>query len=433
MAETTGAQVSDETQPEDPSTTAIRTEVRDWLANNWNPDLQVGEWWDKLADAHWAVPTWPEDWFGRNLSRGDAGVVIEEIKAAGALPAPGGLGVMLAGPTIVMHADDDQKQRYLPAIVKGQEAWCQLFSEPEAGSDLAGLKAKAERDGDIWTVNGQKVWTSAGQIADRGMLLARTDPDVRKHKGISWFAIDMHQPGMDVRPLREMTGRALFNEVFMTDVTVPHDAIIGGLNNGWAVANTTLFVERSSLGAGGHSGGAAAMAGTIAGDLAKRAGDFVRVRASGSGDVMSGGAGGVALRYALANAPILDPVLRQKLVLLHEMQEIARFANLRAKAAREAGVKLTGAEPNIAKLSMSKITKLAGELGLSLQGPAGMLWGDPNADPGMAEMFLFAPATSIYGGTDEVQKNIIGERVLGLPQEIRTDKDVAFKDIGKNL
>jgi alkylation response protein AidB-like acyl-CoA dehydrogenase len=421
-----------EASTEDPSTTALRHEVRSWLASEWNPDLTVAEWWDRLADAHLAVPTWPEHAFGRGLSRGDAAVVTEEIKAAGALGAPGGLGIMLAGPTIVAHGDEQQRNTYLRPIVTGAEAWCQLFSEPEAGSDLAGLKCRAERDGDVWTVNGQKVWTSGGQIADRGMLLARTDPDVRKHKGISWFAFDMHQDGVDVRPLREMTGRALFNEVFLTDVTARHDDIIGGLNNGWAVANTTLFVERSSLGAGGHgAAGAAASPGTIAGDLDRRAGDFVRVSSSGSGDVMSGGAGNAVLRLARSQAPVADATLRQQLVRLHEMQEIARFANLRMKAARAAGIELTGAEANIAKLSMTRITKLSAELGLALQGPAGQLWKDPAADPIMAELALFAPAVSIYGGTDEVQKNIIGERTLGLPPEPRTDKDVPFRDIGR--
>lgn len=414
---------------EDAETAALRAEVRSWLASNWDPDLTVGEWWERLAEGRWAVPTWPESDFGRGLSRGDAGVVSAEIAAAGAIGPPGGLGVMLAGPTIVAHGDDAQKREFLRPIVTGAEAWCQLFSEPGAGSDLAGLAARALRDGDEWIVNGQKVWTSGGQIADRGMLLARTDPDVPKHKGISWFAADMRQPGMDVRPLREMTGRALFNEVFMTDIRVRHDAIVGGLNNGWAVANTTLLVERMSLGAGGHSAAAAAMPGTIAGDLDKRAGDFVRAPRSGSGDVMSGGAGAVVLRLARKNAPIDDAVMRQRLVQLHVMQELARFSNLRAKAARAAGVKLTGAEPNIAKLSMSRITRLAAELGLALQGPAGQLWKDPHADPGMAELALFAPAVSIYGGTDEVQKNIIGERVLGLPAEPRNDKHVPFKDI----
>lgn len=419
----------DDNRVEDAETAALRAEVRSWLASNWDPDLTVGEWWERLADGHWAVPTWPESDFGRGLSRGDAAVVGAEIRAAGAIGPPGGLGVMLAGPTIVAHGDDDQKKRYLRPIVTGAEAWCQLFSEPGAGSDLAGLAARAVRDGDEWIVNGQKVWTSGGQIADRGMLLARTDPDVPKHKGISWFAADMHQPGMDVRPLREMTGRALFNEVFMTDIRVEHDALIGGLNNGWAVANTTLMVERASLGAGGHGAASAAMPGTVAGDLEKRAGDFVKVARSGSGDVMSGGAGSVVLALARRNAPVTDAVLRQKLVQLHELQELARFSNLRAKAARAAGVKLTGGEPNIAKLSMTRITRLAGEIGLALQGPAGQLWKDPHADPIMAELALFGPAVSIYGGTDEVQKNILGERVLGLPAEPRNDKDVPFRDI----
>jgi alkylation response protein AidB-like acyl-CoA dehydrogenase len=428
MSDRDAGRPGDEQRVEDADTAAVRQEIRAWLGSNWDPDLTVGEWWERLADDHWAVPTWPESDFGRGLSRGDAGVVAEEIRAAGALGPPGGLGVMLAGPTIVAHGDEEQKRRYLRPIVTGAEAWCQLFSEPGAGSDLAGLQARAVRDGDEWIVNGQKVWTSGGQIADRGMLLARTDPDVPKHKGISWFSADMHQSGMDVRPLREMTGRALFNEVFMTDIRVEHDSVIGGLNNGWAVANTTLMVERASLGAGGHAGASAAMAGTIAGDLAKRAGDFVRAARSGSGDVMSGGAGGVVLAFARRSAPVSDAVLRQKLVRLHEMQEIARFANLRAKAARAAGVRLTGAEPNIAKLSMSRITRLSAELGLALQGPAGQLWKDPHADPIMAELALFAPAVSIYGGTDEVQKNIIGERVLGLPAEPRTDKNVPFRE-----
>src|SRR5205807_5015131 len=218
----------------------------------------------------------------------------------GALGAPGGLGLMLAGPTIVTHGSEEQKERYLGDIVTGRRAWCQLFSEPGAGSDLAGLQARAVRDGDEWIVNGQKVWTSGGHVADLGMLIARTDPDVPKHQGITYFAIDMHQPGVEVRPLREMTGRAMFNEVFFSDARVSNDAIIGGLNSGWAVANTSLAYERAGLGAGGGSAaGGMASPGTIADDLDKRAGDFVTGggRRGGGG----GGGGGQAAMFGMAS------------------------------------------------------------------------------------------------------------------------------------
>src|SRR6056297_1627429 len=248
-------------------------EVRAWLEQNWDPDLTVAEWWERLGLAGWAAPTLPEHAYGRGLSRGDAVQVQQTIAEFGALGAPGGLGLLLAVPTIATHGTPEQIEHYVRDIVTGQRAWCQLFSEPGAGSDLAGLQAKAMRDGDEWIVNGQKVWTSGGHVADMGMLIARTDADVPKHQGITYFAIDMHQAGCDVRPLRELTGRALFNEVFLSDARVPADALIGGLNNGWAVANTTLAHERAGLGSGGGSSGAsAAVPGTVAGQLDTRAG-----------------------------------------------------------------------------------------------------------------------------------------------------------------
>src|SRR5262249_8936662 len=203
---------------------------------NWDPDLTVGEWWERLGMAGWSAPTWPAAWYGKGLSRDEANVVAKEISEYGALGAPSGLGLLLAGPTIVTHGTDEQRHRFLPDIVTGKVAWCQLFSEPGAGSDLAGLQAKAVQDGDEWVVNGQKVWTSGAQIADLGMLLARTDADVPKHQGISYFAFEMLQDGVDVRPLKEMTGHALFNEVFITDARVADAALIGGINNGWAAA-----------------------------------------------------------------------------------------------------------------------------------------------------------------------------------------------------
>jgi alkylation response protein AidB-like acyl-CoA dehydrogenase len=230
------------------STTDVIDELGAWLESNWDPDLTVADWWARLGLAGWAAPSLPENAYGKGLSRNDAVRVQAEISRFGALGAPAGLGLMLAAPTIATHASQEQIDLYVKDIVTGQKAWCQLFSEPGAGSDLAGLTTRAERDGDEFIVNGQKVWTSGGQIADLGMLLARTNFDAPKHQGITWFVIDMHQPGVEVRPLRELTGRAMFNEVFMSDARVPANAIIGDLNNGWAAANTTLAHERASLG-----------------------------------------------------------------------------------------------------------------------------------------------------------------------------------------
>jgi alkylation response protein AidB-like acyl-CoA dehydrogenase len=404
-------------------------ELRAWLDQNWDPDLTVGEWWERLGLSGWATPMWPEQWYGRGSSRDEANVVGREITAYGAVGAPAGLGLLLAGPTIVAHGTDEQRQRYLPDIVTGRKAWCQLFSEPGAGSDLAGLQSKAVRDGDEWVVNGQKVWTSGAQAADLGMLLARTDADVPKHRGISYFALDMHQPGIDVRPLREMTGRALFNEVFMTDARVADADLIGGLNQGWAVANTTLANERAGLGAGGGGAVGGAIPGTKAGYLEQRVGEFVGRSSSRTGGALAGRGSSFLIDLAKGNGAITDPTIRQDLMRLHTMNEIARYTTLRMKAAKAAG-RGPGPEANTAKLVMSRITRLSRDLGPRILGAHGQLAKDSAPLSGMiTEMVLFAPAVSIYGGSDEIQKNIIGERVLGLPSEPRVDKDLPFKDL----
>jgi alkylation response protein AidB-like acyl-CoA dehydrogenase len=423
----------------------VTVEVKAWLEENWDPDLTVGEWWEKLGESGWAAPSWPVEWYGRGLGREDAIRTLRALADFGALGPPGGLGLLLAGPTIVTHGTDEQKRRYLRDIVTGRKAWCQLFSEPGAGSDLAGLQTRAVRDGDEWIINGQKVWTSGGRIADLGMLVARTDSDVPKHQGISYFAFDMLQPGVDVRPLREMTGRALFNEVFITDGRVADDALIGGLNKGWAVANTTLAFERAGLGAGGGSAASsAAQPGTLAGDLERRAGDFLRRRSADGGPGLAGSTEQVLIELAKANGASADPTVRQDLIRLHSYNEIARFSNLRQKAARAAGVELPGVG-NLAKLSMSKIVRLSREIGLRILGPLGTLHaynleerqnldgitGSPLAGI-VTEFALFSPGPSIYGGTDEVQKNIIGERVLGLPKEPSNDRTVPFRELPKN-
>ncbi|MGV3760419.1 MAG: acyl-CoA dehydrogenase family protein [Actinomycetota bacterium] len=432
--------------------TDVVDEVRAWLEENWDPELTVGEWWERLGLSGWAAPGLPTNAYGKGLNRNDSVAVQNAIAEFGALGAPGGLGLLLAAPTIATHGTQEQIDTMVRDIVTGQKAWCQLFSEPGAGSDLAGLQCRAVKDGEEWIVTGQKVWTSGGQVADMGMLIARTDPDVPKHQGITYFGIDMHQPGkVDVRPLVEMTGHALFNEVFMEEAVVPDSWMIGGLNNGWAVANTTLMNERAGLGSGGgHAAASAATPGTVAKDLDKRVGDFVssdgkpRRRSGGGGG--GGMAGGYKLLVDLAkgNGKIDDPTTRQELMKLHTLNELGRFNNWRAKAGRAIGHEVPGL-PNISKLAMSEIVRSQRDLGLKILGPLGTLHGYKPAEQQVNDaatgnpfaslvtgMALFAQAPPIYGGTDQIQKNIIGERVLGLPKEANNDKTAAFKDLPKN-
>jgi alkylation response protein AidB-like acyl-CoA dehydrogenase len=410
----------------------VREDVRRWLDESWDPDLTLAEWWERLCESGWAAPTWPEQWFGKGLPRELAGVVNEALRAAGAIGPPSGLGMLLAGPTILVHGTDEQRERYLRPILNGQEAWCQLFSEPGAGSDLASLQTRAERDGDEWIVNGQKVWTSGAQTADLGMLVARTDPDAPKHKGITYFAIEMDQPGVEVRPLREMTGRSLFSEVFFSDARVHQSAMIGELNGGWAVANTTLANERAGLGSGGSGAVGGAMPGKKAKQLERRVGDLTAGRGRDRAErAVAGRQSGLLEKLAKDVGRDQDPNIRQRLAELHILNEVGRYTALRVKAAKASG-RGPGPEANTAKLLMSRITRLSRDLGLEILGPHGMLMGPDTPGGGVAqELALFAPAVSIYGGSDEVQKNIIGERVLGLPKEPDADrvKTMPFREL----
>ncbi len=424
----------------------ILDELDAWLTENWNADLTVGEWWERLGASGWAAPALPTNAYGKGLGRNDAIAVGNRIVRHGAVPAPGGLGMLLAAPTIAVHGTQEQIERFVRPIVTGQSAWCQLFSEPGAGSDLAGLGCRALKDGDEWVVNGQKVWTSGGHIADMGMLIARTNPDVPKHQGITWFAFDMHQPReVEGRPLREMTGRALFNEVFLSEARVADDAIIGGTNNGWAVANTTLMFERAGLGAGGHTAAALCSPGTIAGDLPKRVGDFLRASGpSAAAGTLAAGAEKIFIEMARQSGAIDDASVRQELARLHTMHEVGRMLALRLKAEKAAGRDIPGA-PNIAKLSMSNIMRSSRDLGLRIAGANGMLHGYNSADRAVVEeatgqpylahiteMALFAQGPPIYGGTDQVQRNILGERALGLPKEPNDDKVKTWAELPRN-
>jgi alkylation response protein AidB-like acyl-CoA dehydrogenase len=400
-----------------------------WLDQTWDPEMTVAEWWQRLADAQLSNPMLPEPW-GRGWSRAEAAAFASAMIAKGALGPPAGIGMMLAVPTILAHGSEDVIERYVPQVLNGQHAWCQLFSEPGAGSDLAGMQTRAERDGDEWVVNGQKVWTSGGQWADHGILVARTDPDQPKHRGLTYFAFPMRQPGVEVRPLREMTGRAMFNEVFLSDARVAHADMIGDHNDGWRVANTTLMVERAGIGGANAAAPSAAIAGTIAGHLDQPAGRFATAPAGGSGGTAIG-RGKVRWLTELARqrGRADDPVVRDGLARLHSLVEITSWHMGRMRSGNAA----TGGEGNLAKIRNSQMVALARELGCTIAGPGATITGRDAITGGeLQELVLFSPAPSIYGGTDQVQRNIIGERVLGLPKEPGPSKDTPFRDLLKN-
>jgi alkylation response protein AidB-like acyl-CoA dehydrogenase len=324
------------------------------------------------------------------------------------------LGLNNAAPALFAYGSDEQRLRYLPPIVRNEERWCQLFSEPGAGSDLAGLTTRAVRDGDEWVVNGQKVWSTFAHLADFGILLARTDADVPKHRGITYFLIDMRQPGIEVRPLRQMTGGSEFNEVFLTDARVPHANVLGAVNGGWGVAMTTLAHERSMMGAIRSGGGRG------------RGGDD-GARAQ---PVRSGARELIALAQERGRAH--EPALRQRLADAWSRDEIARYVGLRIQGEAARG-RVPDAPMAIMKLMAAKQAKRVAELGLAIEGPYGALSGDDAPSHGAWQgRFLSAPSLRIAGGSDQVQRNVIGERTLGLPPEPRVDKDVPFRDVPKN-
>ena len=286
------------------------------------------------------------------------------------------------------------------------------------------------RSGDEWIIEGQKVWTSTAQLTNLGMLLARTDPEAPKHAGITYFRFEMDQPGVTVRPLREMTGRALFNEVFIEGARVRESDILGGLNNGWAAANTTLAAERAGLGSGGSGAAGGAFPGPIAGNLDQRVGDYVNSRRSGNTGASSapGGLAGSLIRLAQEKGKANDPIVRQGLAKLWSMQTIGRYTSLRMR-----GGNVTAGLPNVAKLSMSEMLRLHRDVATKIMGPDMFLYGEDAPTEGtVQEAVVFSPGPAIYGGTDQVQRNIIGERALGLPKEPDPFKGKPFRETPKN-
>ena len=406
----------------------LKSELDAWLAENWDPDISVREWWGRLAAAGLSNPTLAEP-FGRGWGRSETRVLVDAIRAAGAIGSPAGLGMLLAAPTVLEHGTPEQIERFVPTILNGAESWCQLFSEPGAGSDLAGLQTKAIRDGDEWIITGQKVWTSEGSHADLGMLVARTDPEAPKHRGLTWFAFEMDQEGVEVRPLREMTGRSLFNEVFIDGARAPHANIIGELNDGWRVTNTTLMVERAGIGGSHGLAFAAAHPGSIAGHLDRPAGSFRGKRLPLAAGGVGPGTFNQLSAEARARGRDSDALVRQELAAMHIDIELMRLSAVRGRQRSQR----TGGEGNLAKLRMTAALRRARSLASTILGADMTLWGDAAATDGvLQEMAVFSPAPSIYGGTDEIQRNILGERVLGLPREPGPDPATPFRELAQN-
>jgi alkylation response protein AidB-like acyl-CoA dehydrogenase len=392
-----------------PEDRAFREKTRRWLeANTPRDDLKTlaerKTWHRQLYEAGYVGMLWPREYGGWGASAMQQAIVQDEMARIQAPPAINGLGIGFIGPTIIVHGTEAQKQRYLKKMLTAEEIWCQLYSEPNAGSDLAGLKTRAEDAGDHFVVNGQKIWTSSGPIADWGILLARTDPKVPKHKGISCFLLDMRQAGVEVRPLKQITGHSLFSEVFMTNARAEKSDLIGKLSEGWAIAQTTLGYER-----GGNSLGRVTRYAIAFDQLVK------------------------ATRQLKRNGrPLIeDAAVRGKMGRLYAELEVQRYAGLRVLSALNKG-ESPGAASSITKLSYTEFEKRYYETALEILGPWGQVMtareefeeiDTASGEAGTwATAFLWARAGTIYSGSSEIQKNIIGERVLGLPKEVRADR-----------
>jgi len=386
-----------------PEHRAFREEVRAWLKEGMPPHIrakaevdaqfsqdEVMQWHRVLYRKGWVAPHWPKEHGGPGLDVTSRFILAEELELAGA-PHLSVFGLSMVGPLLMQFGNEAQKQRFLPKILSGEEVWCQGYSEPNAGSDLASLQTRAVKDGEYYVVNGQKVWTSLAHIADWMMLLARTDPDAPKHKGITYFLLDMKSPGVTVKPLKQITGDAEFNEVYFDNVRIHESQILGGVNNGWGVGLTTLMYERLALGFGIQ----------------------VRLRIALDGLVE-------LARHTVKNGvPVTqDPIIRQKLAQMWIDTEVFKYTGARAITKLLKG-DLPGPEASTGKMMWVEGHQRLQELAMEIEGPFSQLTqGSPWAVAGgmWQHTFLRSRANSIEGGTTEIQRNIIGERVLGLPK-----------------
>lgn len=406
----------------------IRTEARAWLADNWNPNLSLIDWRTKLVNSGWGAPDWPEEFFGKNLPPAAVSAIAEEFAAIGAIGAANSGVRLLAAATLLGHANEEQKRLFLRRILTGEDAWCQLFSEPGSGSDLAGATTRADREGDRWIINGQKVWNTSAHHADYGLLLARTDWDQPKHKGLSYFVIDMHQPGVEVRQLKQMNGHASFNEVFFTDAEVPQENLVGEVGEGWQVAVTTLAFERRSFARPREATKEKKQDGAIYEQYRE---EIAIANEPYTWYPQRAGRVDLIVERAKETGAIEDPVIRQEIAKLLTLNQSAQWYAARLREAQKAG-RTRGPEGSISKLAASEIARLASAVHTSITGIDGMLTGAESPRDGViAEIFVSVPAVSIAGGTDEIQRNIISERLLDMPKEPRFDTG-PFKDVKRN-
>ena len=393
----------------------LRDEVREWLDTHWQADMAraIGTegydrgvsserkaWLNLVVEARWAVPRWSKDWYGRDYSDAQARVIEREFAAVGA-PGAGQDRLNLWANTLLAGGSEALKQQLVGPLLKSEINMCLLYSEPGAGSDLAGIRTRADRDGDHYVINGQKVWTSGAATADYGMLIARTDWDVPKHKGISFFFCPMKQPGIEVRPLRQITNESHFNEVFISDAIVPAENLLGALNSGWQVLNTALAYERSVMGEGARGPRSGVAEATDVEPLI-----------------------GLAREAGVLN----DPNLRQDIAQSIAYKKLNALNTARAKAELKQGN--SSSIMSLGKLAMSRILHEEARVRTAILGAESLLEGKDHPRAEDANFLsLNAYFTSIGGGTDQIQRNIIGERVLELPKEPEVDKTIPFREV----
>jgi alkylation response protein AidB-like acyl-CoA dehydrogenase len=401
-----------------PEEAIFRTEARTWLEANSElrgPDdptadvlgeradpaiIQAAkDWQKKKADSDWACLTWPKEYGGRGATSIQNVIWGQEEARVRTPPNIFGIGLGMCGPTILTHGTPEQKAKWIPKLLSGEDVWCQLFSEPSAGSDLAGLRSTAVQEGDDWIVNGQKIWTTGAQFCDWGILVVRHDPNAAKHSGLTYFVVDMHSPGVEIRPITQINGGQGFNEVFFTDCRIPDANRISEIGNGWAVAITTLMNERSSIGGGGG--------GSIS--------ELLRL----------------ARQVEINGRPAIeDSAVRQRIAEFYTRIKGVKMTGSRSLSALSQG-KTPGPEASLSKLVAARVAQDMASFAMELQGTAGGLNDEEYSGQGgdWQSRYLGIPGLRIAGGTDEILRNIISERVLGLPPESRADKGIAFKDI----